>query len=234
MIGATAPAQGSAQPRERDEPAGPEIGRRSKQYLTFRLLMVLLGCGLVAFYQVWLEPTQRGPASKLLYGLIVAYLAFALYTMVAHGRPGRRSSSLRRQVLGDFIFQSLLIWGTGGVFSLFSPLLFVTLAAASSLVSARASFLLATTVTTLLTAATIAAAFGVVPPGGVPVDWVAEGRSSGIVVTYLLGSIGALYAVSALGSRLSHGLQRMQSLQSEILENMAQGLIAVGQGGTIL
>jgi PAS domain S-box-containing protein len=211
----------------------PDIDRRSKQYLIFRLLIILLGFGLVAFYQLWLETAFRANTFRYLYGLLGAYLVLGIGLLATHAHWRRRHSVLRWQVLCDFFIQSLLVWGTGGVFSIFSPLLFVTLVAATSIISARGAFLLATLATIFLTATTIAYGLGVAPVATSQVDWHFANDRSAFVVSYLLGSILALYAVSTLGSRFSHGLRSMAGIHSEIIENIAEGLIAMDMEGRV-
>lgn len=213
----------------------PEFDRRSRTYLIFRLLIILTGIGLVAFYQVSLGRTFGPNTFPYLYTLLGVYLALAVSLLVTYPRWKGSSSFLRFQVVGDFVLQSLLIWGTGGVLSIFSPLLFVTLVAATSVISARGAFILATIATVFLTGTTVASALGISPVGEASrVGTLTGGRSSTYLAAYLIGSVLALYTISGLGSRFSHGLRSIQSMQSEILENMAEGLIAVDRDGAVV
>jgi len=212
----------------------PEHDRRLKQYLIFRLLIILLGFGLVTFYQLWLEPAFRQHTFSYLYSLLGVYLLFALTLVVTYPRWRGSRTAMRGQVFGDFVIQSLLIWGTGGVFSIFSPLLFVTLVAATSVISARGAFFLATLATIFLTATTIAYSLGVSPVMSNRVDWFFANEKSAFVISYLLGSVLALYTISTLGSHFSHGLRRVQGMQSELLENIGEGLIAVDKDGRVV
>ena len=211
-----------------------EHDSRLKQYLIFRLLIILLGFGLVTFYQLWLEPAFRQHTFRYLYSLLGIYLLFGLTLTVTYPRWRQSRASVRGQVFGDFFIQSLLIWGTGGVFSIFSPLLFVTLVAATSVISARGAFVLATLATIFLTTTTIAYSFGVSPVISNRVDWLFANESSAFVVSYLLGSVLALYTISTLGSHFSHGLRRVQGMQNELLENIGEGLISVDMEGRVL
>ena len=212
----------------------PDIDRRARQYLFFRLLIVLLGFGLVTFYQVWLESAFSENAFLYLYGLLSLYLVVGVGLLVTQDRWRRRHAIMRWQVLCDFTIQSLLVWGTGGILSLFSPLLFVTLVAATGVISARGAFFLATVATLFLTATTIAYGLGLAPISLRHGDWQFASEKSGFVLSYLLGSVLALYAVSTLGSRFSHGLRRMAGIHSEILENIGEGLIAVDKEGRVV
>src|SRR5262245_45013626 len=114
-----------------------EFDRRSKQYLAFRLLIIFLAFGLVRFYQVSLGPVFREHVFHFLYGLLAIYLALGVAFLALHQRWQGRPGFLKWQVACDVFMQSFLVWGTGGVLSIFSPLLFVTLVAATSVISAR-------------------------------------------------------------------------------------------------
>jgi two-component system sensor histidine kinase PilS (NtrC family) len=211
-----------------------DFDRRSKQYLIFRLLIVLLGFGLVTFYQLCLEPAFRQHTFFYLYALLGIYLLFGVLLLALYPRWRGRHEIMRWQVVADFIIQSLLIWGTGGVLSIFSPLLFVTLVAATSIISARGAIILASMATLFLIVTTVAHGLGVVPVTSGKAGWLRGEEKSAFIVSYLLASILALFAISTLGSRFSHGLRSMEGIQSEILENMAEGLIAVDREGHLV
>jgi PAS domain S-box-containing protein len=204
------------------------------RYLLFRLLIIILCFSLVSVYEVGLEFASPGSSTSLIKWLLTAYMAFAVASMFFVRRLMRGSDSMRWQVVSDFLFQSALVWTTGGVLSVFSPLLFVTLAAATSLTTARGSFLLATLATAVLTAAMAACAFEVAPwmPGDIE-GLVTRARPT-FIVTYLAANVLGLYAVSILGSLLSSGLRSLEGIQSEILENMAEGLIAINRNGQVV
>lgn len=212
----------------------PDIDRRSKQYLIFRLLIIVLGFGLVSFYKVSLGPAFGEHTFRRLYGLLGVYLLFGLALFFFYPRWRSRHEIIRWQVVGDFVLQSMLVWGTGGVLSIFSPLLFVTLVAATSVISAREAFVLATAAMGFLTLTTLAYGTGIAPFDSRSMDRYIGGEKSTFVFSYLLASVLALYAISTLGSRLSHGLRSMEGIQSEILENIAEGLIAVDRDGRVL
>jgi two-component system, NtrC family, sensor histidine kinase PilS len=212
----------------------PDIDRRSKQYLIFRLLIIVLGFGLVSFYKLSLGQAFGEHTFMRLYGLLGVYLLFGLALFFFYPRWRGRHEIIRWQVVGDFVFQSLLVWGTGGVLSIFSPRLFGTLVAATSVISAREAFILATAAMGFLTLTTLAYGTGIAPFDSGSTDRYFGGEKSTFVFSYLLASVLALYAISTLGSRLSHGLRNMEGIQSEILENIAEGLIAVDRDGRVL
>jgi PAS domain-containing protein len=203
--------------------------------LIFRLLVILIGFGLIRFYQVSLGGAFRQNTFAYLYSLMALYLAIGVASLVSHSRWRTRPEVIRGQVLVDFALQSLLIWGTGGVLSIFSPLLFVTLVSATTLITARWAFALATAAVLLLTGTTVAYSLGFAPTKFPDNEESFFGGTKPVfMASYLIGSVLALYTISALGSRLSNGLRRVQGMHSEILENMAEGLIALDKDGGVI
>jgi hypothetical protein len=117
------------------------------------------------------------------------------------------------------------VWGTGGVVSLFSPILFVTLGrgdqrdqpALDGFFSRRPGPQRSSRAPRWL------AAWGSRRSRLGDDSWNLLGDRSIFVAAYLVGSVLALFAVSALGSRFSHGLRSITGMHSEILENIAEG-----------
>lgn len=212
-----------------------DFEKRSRKYLIFRLLIILMGFGLVTFYRVSTGPIFREHTFWYLYALLAIYLLFGVTLFLCHPKCCRRREWMRWQVVADFVFQAVLIWGTGGVLSIFSPLLFVTLVAATAVIGAKGSLILATGATLFLTLTTVGYAFGFSPVSASNrADWLFTGKNSVFLMSYLVGSVFALYTISALGSKFSHGLRSMEGIQSEILENMVEGLVAVDCDGRII
>lgn len=212
----------------------PDFEKRNKQYLIFRLLITLLGFGLVTFYQFWLDPAFRQGSFHSLYAVLGLYLLTGVALFATYPRWKARRWFQRWHVLADFVFQSVLIWSTGGVFSIFNPLLFVTLVAATSVASARGAFVLATIAAMSLTLSMLAQGLGITPASAASVERILAAERSGFVISHLGVSVLALFTICTLGSGFSHGLRRMEDIQSEILENMAEGLIAVDRSGSVL
>ncbi|MGQ9590742.1 MAG: two-component system sensor histidine kinase NtrB [Planctomycetota bacterium] len=212
----------------------PESDRRSRAYLIFRLFIIATGFALVTVYQISPGRADGERAFRFLFGLLCFYLFAALALLVTYPRWRAQRLAVKAQILLDLAIQALLIWGTGGALSVFSPLLLVTLVSATSLVSGRGAFALATCAAGLLVFATLGTALRALPPGsperlaGFPL-----GRDRTLLWSHLAGSIMAFYAASALGARFSHGLRSVQGIQGEILENMAEGLLAVDAKGIV-
>lgn len=211
-----------------------EIRRRMQQYLLFRLLVTALGFLLVTFYLSFQVPEAQEATAVYLYALLTAYLGLGIASRVTFSSWKNNARWYRHQVLIDFGIQGLLVWSTGGVVSIFSPILFVTLAGATGVASPRGSNLLATVATVFLAGTTVAYALGLVPATSAWSSWIFSGGNSVFVGAYLIANILGLYAISALGSRLSRGLRTAEDLQAEIIESMAEGLLAVDEGGRIV
>jgi len=205
-----------------------------RQYLVFRLLIIVVGFLLVTIHVTYLSPADRGDASYWLLTVLTVYATLATVSFLTFHRWVNRTSRHGPQVLVDFAFQALLIWSTGGVLSIFIPVLFVTLVSATAVASARGSLLLATLTTVFLSGTTVLYAFGVMPPTSSWSSWVFSGDSSSSIAAYLVISVLALYAVSLLGSKFSSGLRRIENLQEETLENMGEGLLAVDREGRVI
>ena len=212
----------------------PETQHRMRQYLLFRVLITVLGFLLVAFYLSCLSDPIRESTAVYLYSVLSLYLVIGVVSMVSFPRWRRNQAWYREQVMVDFGLQALLVWATGGVVSLFTPVLFVTLAAATGVSSERGASLLATVTTLFLVATTFVYSLGLVPPTSSWSIWIFSDKNTVFVVSYLVASIMGLYAISTLGSRLSKGLRNAEYLQEEIIENMAEGLLAVDRAGRVV
>ena len=205
-----------------------------KHYLLFRLLITVLGFLLVTFYLSFLPPETHEATSTFLYALLGFYLTVGVVAVVTFSRWRHHKGLCRQQVLIDFSFQAVLIWSTGGIISIFSPILFVTLAAATGVASTRGAFVLASLATAFLGGATLAYTMGLIPATSTWSSWLFTGEKSVFIAAYLFASVLALYVISALGSKLSYGLRHSENLREEIIENMAEGLLAVDQDGKIV
>jgi len=207
--------------------------RHGTRFLIFRVLIVLLGFGLVSFYEGVLNLSLREGTRAAVYWLLGGYLIFAVLALVLHVRS--RTEVLKPwQVVVDFGVQASLTWLTGGVLSIFTPLLFLTLVAATRIISARGSLVLASLATVALAGTTIAYSVGVGPAA-----WGSDGTAlfqdtPNFVRTFLVANVLGLYTISALGSVLSNGLLRIEGIHSEIIENMDEGLIAVDNEGRVV
>ncbi|MEM7233067.1 MAG: ATP-binding protein [Planctomycetota bacterium] len=205
-----------------------------RQYLVFRVLVTVLGFLLVTLYLSCISPETRDATRVYLYSLLVFYLCVGVVSKLTFPRWKGTWAAYKQQVLIDFVVQALLVWTTGGVVSIFSPILFVTLASATGVSSQRGSDRLATCTTIFLAGTTVAYSSGIVPSSSSWSRWIFSGENSIFIASYLLANILGLYVISKLGSRLSTGLRDSEYLREEIIENMAEGLVAVDRSGKIV
>ncbi len=192
------------------------------RYRLLRFLIALLALGLVPF-----RP-ESSASPFVLTAVAAAYALFAVARLLA---PRARTS--RFEVGIDVATQGALVWMSGGVLSVYTPILFVTLVAATEFVSARESFALST-ITAVAFCAPILVELSLAAyaeSDARPESPEADGQ---FVSSYLLASTLGLYVCASLGSRLSQGRRRDTELHREILEAMGQGVIAVDSRGAIL
>ncbi len=208
--------------------------RRIEKYLIFRFAIVLMALGLVAVYQVGIEPTRKEPAFRFLYTLLGTYLVFGLLSLISFARWGRKPWFLQSQVTVDFVVGALLTGATGGVASVFCPILFVALFSACNVVSLRGAIIFASLATTFLAVTTLGHAYGYFPVDSLEMPWAFKEHQFNFVLTYLIAVGLALHMVAILGSQISTGLIRVQKLHHEILENMCEGIIATDRDGRVL
>ena len=206
------------------------VADRYRQYVFFRLLVVVLSFGLVAFHQVWADRVYHEYVFYYLHGILVAYLGFAIFSWLGFDRVKDARPKLFPLLIVDFIFQSMLVGLSGGVVSVFSPVLVVTLVATTSLVSVRHIYTFATGVALVLSATTVIHALDLFP-GDVGRHSLAYGRQTFVL---LLASVIGVYLVSTLGAKFSRGVRCLEGIHSEILENMDEGLIAVDTAQSVL
>jgi two-component system sensor histidine kinase PilS (NtrC family) len=210
-----------------------KLTRRIERFLIFRLAVIPMAFILVAIYRPSLAPPFREQAFRLLYGLLGFYTLLSLGALAALHRARDRRWFAVSQVVIDFLVSAVLIWSTGGVGSVFCPLLFATLFNASTVLRGRGVLVFASLSTAFLALTMIGYQLG---QGPATSPW--SGRTPHLspagAASHLFAMGLALHAVALLGTRLSRGLLNAQSLQAEIIENMAEGLVAVDRDRRIL
>jgi two-component system sensor histidine kinase PilS (NtrC family) len=207
-------------------------GRRIDRFFLFRLAAIPLAFALVVLCRRGLAPGFGDRAFVALSAILAAYTVLALAPLAAPARLRTARWFMISQVGVDFAIVAALIWLTGGLESVFCPLLFTTLFNASTVLRGPETIAFAAGSTAFLAAASIGYRLGI-PPAP---SWM--GRPGGLepaeAAAHLMALGMALHAVGLLGTRLARGLRRIQGLQEEILENMAEGLIAVDGDGRVL
>ncbi|MBI4585889.1 MAG: PAS domain-containing protein [Planctomycetes bacterium] len=208
--------------------------RRIERYLIFRLAIILMAFSLVAFHQLEVEPGQKEPAFRFLYSLLVTYTAVALVSLALAPRGGSRRWFVSAQVGIDFGAGILLTGATGGVVSVFVPVLFVTLVSACTILPLKGAIAFATLATVFLAMTELCYNLSYLPAPAIRARWFLNPPQMQFLSSYLVAIGFTLHIVAVLGSRLSTGLLRIQNLQAEIFENMGEGLVAIDHDGRIL
>ncbi|HLU47618.1 MAG TPA: histidine kinase dimerization/phospho-acceptor domain-containing protein, partial [Planctomycetota bacterium] len=205
-----------------------------RQYLIFRLLISVLGFVLIAFHIAWLAPGSSYSAVAFLYTALTAYFFAAVAFQVTFRRWQAVQWMYHLQAPFDLVVIGALIWATGGVVSVLSPVLFVFLAAATGITSPRGALGLATLAALILSSATFAQGHGLVPTGSSWLDWGIIKERSGLASAFVVANVLGLYVIGSLGSKLSHGLRDSEELQEEITQAIGEGLIAVDRFGRLI
>lgn len=211
-----------------------EAQRRLRKFLIFRLVITVLGSLLVTFYLAQLPAPVREATCIYLYSLLSLYLVVGIASLLTLSSWRHMWVVRRLQIITDFAIQGALIWSTGGVVSIFAPILFVTLAATTGLVSSRGALVLATLSAAFLAATTVAYMLGFCPATAEWSRWLFTGDDSSFILAFLIASMAALFAISILGSKLSSGLERFAYLRQEILENLGEGIVVTDRDGRLL
>jgi two-component system, NtrC family, sensor histidine kinase PilS len=193
--------------------------RRVARFLIVRLAVLPFAAALVAFC--------GGNAGAGVGPLVAVLGTYALLVVAALAAPARMRTGrafIIAQVGIDLAAAVAMVWLTGGVISVFCPLLIVALFNATTVATGREPLVLAGLTTVLLAATLLAHRLSDPAPVSRPVGSLEleYGAAAHLVVLGL-----ALHVVALLGARLSRGLHRMQNVTEEIMENMAEGLVAV-------
>lgn len=144
------------------------------------------------------------------------------------------------QIGVDVILESLLVYFTGGVDSIFAYLFFASILAAALLSSGRMALLLASCATVLLASITILYFFcghtnQELPYFVKPYIPLAAAHKGNLefLLAYLFFFGLSLHLVAFLSGRLAAELGRIHIVTDEIVENIAGGIIAVDRDGMV-
>ncbi len=196
------------------------------RFLLFRLGMIPMAGALIALFKAGVVDPGWGGVGTL-YWVLGIYTALAIAPLAAPAALREQRPFLLLQVSIDFFLASVLIWITGGVESVFCPLLLATLFNATTVMRGRETMGLAGISTGFLAIASVTYRDALpLPFAGSPGNYGAP-LTPGLAAAHLVAQGLALHAIALLGNRLSRGLGSMQSIQEEIIENMAEGLVAI-------
>ncbi|MDQ7780707.1 MAG: ATP-binding protein [Planctomycetota bacterium] len=181
---------------------------------------------------------QRDPTEA--YYVILAACILSVAYLVAFRWICNDRDHATFQIGMDVVFESLLVYFTGGVDSIFAYLFFASILAAALLSSTRMAVLLASLATILLSSVTIIYFYsgleGIRLPyfavPNVPSESIHHGNLN-FVLTYLFFFALSLHLVAFLSGRLAAELGRVRIVNDEILDNIAGGVLAVDVNGII-
>ncbi len=220
-----------------DAAAGParrheDLRHRIHWLLFFRLALAIFGIALLLLLEGGRMPFSAPYAIFVGLAALDAVWAAAL----------RRARDLGRfaalQIAVDTALVAALAYLTGGVYSFAAFLFFGPILAASLCVSGRTSMLFASAASVAIAAIQLlyylAAHYQIALPLVDP-DVVDEARLRvGRDTSYLIAQGVAFHVVAGLSSWVAQELKRVKILYSEILEKMAQGLVAIEADGRIV
>ncbi|GIW71293.1 MAG: hypothetical protein KatS3mg102_0835 [Planctomycetota bacterium] len=226
-------ASGSARSPGAAPPAREDAQRRVQLLILGRLLVVLLALGLLVVLEGGRLRLGAPQAVLLLAG------ALDLFYMGWLGRVHNHRRFAALQIALDGVLTTALVYLTGGIYSFAAVLYFASILAASACVSGRAGVLFASAATMALAAVQSAhhlAATGVLERLPLVSEEVRSWHQLrlGREAVYLVTQGLALHAVALLSAWLRQELRRVKTLYEEILERMAEGLIAVDARGQLL
>ncbi len=202
-----------------------EIIRRVRWLLVGRLAAALLTAGLLL-----LLGGRRG-------AYVVPVAAIALdavyFAVLGRVRDLRRFAAV--QVVVDGLLETALVALTGGVVSFATILYFASILAGCLIVSPRFGIGFASGATAAVAAVGTLIALAVADVGArLPSPVFLPDPPIGAVAAYAIVHGLAFHLVAVLAGRLHAEFARVRILYDEILERMAEGLVAVDAGGRII
>ncbi len=200
-------------------------GTHVRHFLVLRLVIALSGFVLIHLWSASREPGAPAAGGALPHAIIAAYSLEAIAACAILRWVRRLRLFITVQVAVDLCMEGLLVAFTGGAGSVFCPLFFASIFAASTVLSAEGAFVCSSGATIILA---LACMIPSVREGGSGADY--SWRLASYLFTYGL----AFHGVSLLSSHLVKGADEAERLTEEIIENMAEGLVAADHGGRIL
>lgn len=166
--------------------------------------------------------------------VVLSWCVVQLTANIIAYRGGRREAYRGLRLSIDLAFCLSLVWLTGGVLSLFSPLLVAIVLATSTALGRQRALAVASSTTVILVGLTASQVLG-----WIPVDWSGGSLATGGVRSQFLFSAliaqgAALHAVAFLGARLMGGIRRVERLNDQIVAGIGDGIIALDEKGRVL
>jgi two-component system, NtrC family, sensor histidine kinase PilS len=226
-------------------PIDPLVSRL-QWLIFFRAVVVTLLLGATVVFQLLEGPLSPIAPTKYLYFLIgITYALTLIYALIL-----RRIKHLKIfayvQIMGDVVFVTLLIFGTGGIDSIFSWAYLLAIFSAAIILYRRGGLLVASASSILYGALLDLQYYQVLLPVGVRFSSPSSHPSS--YVFYLIAiNMVAFYSVALLSAYLSEQVRRkeeeltkrlidfnqLERLYKHIVQNVTSGLVTVDGAGRI-
>ncbi|RMG07413.1 MAG: PAS domain-containing protein [Planctomycetota bacterium] len=218
------------------EQHGQDYARQVRRYFIGRLLVLLAALAILLVYEEGSPRRFFGAYATLLVGLGLATLQLGLLRRI---RDRERYAATAVGI--DLLLATLTAYFTGGIYNIgFSFLFFAAILAAVLLVSDRAAWAAASLASVALAGTALVYWYASQGPFAPPLlnesfcAEVVQQTRPGRVTANLIGMGIALFAVTFLGSRLPRRLSQTQLLYEEVLERLAEGIVAIDRRGRLL
>lgn len=214
-------------------------GEYAQQVRVFLVGRTVLMAACLVILLIYEEGAPRLFAGA--YVTLIVALAIAAAHLLAF-RVSRRFERLAISALVvDVIVASFICYLTGGIYNIgFAFLYFAAILAAVVLISDRAGYLVATLAIVAMVG--VAAFYGAAASGAVEpklvhpklFEEIVANMRAGPVTANLIGILLAFLGVAVLGSRLPRRLGQAHVVYDEVVEHMAEGVVAIDRRGRIL
>lgn len=218
---------------ERDN-AEAEAGLMPRYLAVYRAAMLVLGVLLLGLNRGTPGNASFQQVLPFLDSVVAAWCLLHLGGLALEYRQVKFRPSARAQISADVVFSLVVIWITGGVESIFLPLLLLSILAASLILEYSQTVLVSTAATLILTVMTVIHSVGWSPGRWFGLSRIDPNFETMTGISLLLGQGLAIHCLAFLGARLMNRLRRAVRLNDLIVENIADGIVALDERGRML
>lgn len=216
-------------------PAAYQKDNIKKLYLLVGLRYLLITCCTIAlFLQAGSWNFDNIPLYRFAWQLLKAiFVINCIYLVLIPLVSHFFLSCIVFQLLLDIIAETVLIYLTGGIFSVFTSLYFISIILSSVMISPNNSLVCASIATIGISGISLIYFLGAINNTTLPflprenfyIFLIAFDLP--FCKAYLFAQAVSFYLVAFLSSRLTHALSRERILQKEILQNLTDGVLVV-------
>ncbi|MBI5368512.1 MAG: PAS domain-containing protein [Planctomycetes bacterium] len=215
----------------------PRLAEKLQWLLFIRLAVAVLGIFSILLSKagVWRFPVGYEAA----YAILVTACCINLAYLISIRWITDATRHVLFQITVDVILEALLVYYTGGVDSIFSSLFFASVLAAALMDSATSALFFASLATVLLSGVTIiyflSGHFQFPLPLSGPSEYGTDlTRELRTTLPYLVFLGLSLHLVALIAGKLAVELNRIRIVNREVLQNMADGMIATDIAGRVI